>query len=465
MEETLNNCRSFSQVVNEWSDSVNKCNTVEAELYKKYEVKRGLRDISGRGVLAGLTRIGEVHSYVLDEGEMVPVPGRLSYRGVNIIDLVNGFRKDGRFGFEETCYLLLFGNLPTGEQLEEFENILTEFRTLPRGFVRDMIMKAPSRDMMNVLARTVLALYSYDESADDISIPNVLRQSLQLITTFPLLAVYGYQAYSHFHGNNSLVIHPPNPELSTAENILHMLRHDSSYTRLEAELLDLALVLHAEHGGGNNSSFTAHVVTSSGADTYSVIAAALGSLKGPRHGGANAKVVQMFECIKNEISDWQDEEEVSGFLDKILKKEAFDNSGLIYGIGHAVYSVSDPRAVVFKQHVEELAKSKGLEKEFALYSLVEKLAPKAISNVSKMYKGVSANVDFYSGFVYSMLGIPQELFTPIFAVSRITGWCAHRMEELVNRGKIIRPAYKCTEQKRAYLELDKRIQVQEKNIP
>ncbi len=446
----------FEQFKDQWSEWVNGCNIVETELYKKWEVKRGLRDISGKGVMAGLTRIGEVHSYVLDEGEMVPVPGRLIYRGIDIIDLVNGFRKDGRFGFEETCYLLLFGNLPGREQLKEFESVLGEFRSLPPGFVRDMIMKSPSKDMMNVLARTVLALYSYDDKADDVSISNVLRQSLQLIANFPLLAVYGYQAYTHYHGNQSLIIHPPLPELGTAENILHMLRPDSCYTRLEAELLDMALVLHAEHGGGNNSSFTAHVVTSSGADTYSVVAAALGSLKGPKHGGANAKVVQMFEYIKQEVTDWEDEEQVSLCLDKILNKKGFDKAGLIYGVGHAVYSVSDPRAVVFKQYVEELAKSKGLEKEFGLYDLVEKLAPEAISRVSKIYKGVSANVDFYSGFVYSMLNIPQELYTPIFAVARIAGWCAHRMEELVNRGKIIRPAYKCTEPMRKYIDLDKR---------
>ncbi|MDG5815572.1 citrate/2-methylcitrate synthase [Chitinispirillales bacterium ANBcel5] len=444
------------QLISKWSELVNESNVVDTELYKKYEVKRGLRDISGKGVLAGLTRIGEVHSYVLDEGEMVPVPGRLIYRGYDIVDLVDGFRSEGRFGFEEATFLLLFGRLPNSSELKDFEGVLGEYRRLPPGFVRDMIMKAPSRDMMNVLARTVLALYSYDPDPDDISIANVVRQSIQLIATFPLLAVYGYQAYSHFHGNSSLIIHSPDPALGTAENILHMLRPDNNYTRLEAELLDMSLVLHAEHGGGNNSTFTAHVVTSSGSDTYSVIAAALGSLKGPRHGGANKKVVQMFNCMKEEIADWEDEDLVFDYLGKILTKQAFDRSGLIYGIGHAVYSVSDPRALVFKKYVEKLAESKGLEKEFQLYNLVERLAPKAIGKVRKMYKGVSANVDFYSGFVYQMLGIPEELYTPLFAVARITGWCSHRMEEIVNQGKIIRPAYKSTEPRRKYLGLQSR---------
>lgn len=444
------------EIIEKWSQYARECNLVDPELYKKYEVKRGLRDINGKGVLAGLTRIGEVHSYIIDENEMIPVPGRLIYRGMDIEDLVNGFLKDKHYGFEETCYLLLFGDLPTKDQLNEFNAVLSSYRKLPEDFVRDMIMKAPSKDMMNVLARSVLALYSFDDKADDTSIENVLRQSLEMISYFPLLAVYGYQAYAHYHGNSSLIIHSPLPELSTAENILHMLRADNKYSELEAKLLDLSLVLHAEHGGGNNSSFTTHVVTSSGTDTYSTIAAALGSLKGPRHGGANIKVIQMFEDIKSNLKNWEDEDEVREYLKKLLNKEAFDKSGLIYGIGHAVYSISDPRAVIFKGYVESLAKEKGLDKEFELYDRVERLAPEVIGEIRKMYKGVSANVDFYSGFVYNMLGIPQELYTPIFAVSRIVGWCAHRIEELVNAGKITRPAYKSVAPRREYIPIDKR---------
>ncbi len=440
----------------DWSQIVKECNLVDTELYKKYDVKRGLRDISGRGVMAGLTRIGEVHSYVIDEGEMIPVAGRLIYRGIDIEDLVSGFLKEERFGFEETCYLLLFGDLPTREKLLDFEKVLSAYRKLPDDFVRDMIMKAPSKDMMNVIARSVLALYSFDDNPDDNSIPNVLRQGLEMIAYFPLLAVYGYQAYAHYHGNGSLFIHSPKPELSTAENILHMLRPDNSYTKLEARLLDLALVLHAEHGGGNNSTYTTHVVTSTGTDTYSTIAAAMGSLKGPRHGGANIKVVQMFEDIKSNIQNWEDEEEVAKYMEMLLTKQAFDKSGLIYGIGHAVYSVSDPRALIFKGYVESLAREKGLEKEFELYDRVERLAPEVIVRMRKMYKGVSANVDFYSGFVYKMLGIPEELFTPLFAIARISGWAAHRIEEIVNDGKITRPAYKCVEPRREYKTFDER---------
>lgn len=433
-----------------------KCSVINPELYTKYDVKRGLRDISGRGVLAGLTEIGEVHSYIIDENEMIPCPGKLYYRGYDIEDIVNGFLKENRFGFEETCYLLLFGDLPDSEELREFEKNLSQYRKLPEGFTRDMIMKAPGKDMMNVISRSILTLYSFDDNADDTSIANVLRQCLQMIAYFPLLAVYGYQAFTHYHGNNSLFIHGPRTDLSTAENILHMLRPDSRYTELEATLLDLALVLHAEHGGGNNSTFTTHVVTSSGTDTYSAIAAALGSLKGPRHGGANVKVVQMFEDIKKNVRDWDDDEEIAQYLDKILGKNAFDRSGLIYGMGHAVYSLSDPRAEIFKGHVEELALHKGMEDEFKLYSKIEKLAPEVIARSRKIYKGVSANIDFYSGFVYRMLGIPTELFTPIFAIARIAGWSAHRIEEIVNNGKIIRPAYKSITPRRDYIEIEER---------
>ena len=429
---------------------------IDSELFTKYEVKRGLRDLNGKGVLAGLTNISDVRATEMVNGVSVPAHGKLIYRGYDVKDLVSGFTKENRFGFEEITYLLLFDKLPTKEELAGFETLLSQYRTLPTSFVRDIIMKAPSKDMMNTLARSVLTLYSYDDRADDTSIPNVLRQCLQLISLFPLLSIYGYQAYSHYHDGNSLFIHQPQPELSTAENILHILRPDSSYTPLEAKILDIALVLHMEHGGGNNSSFTTHVVTSSLTDTYSTIAAAIGSLKGPRHGGANIKVVQMFEEIKSEINDWTDEEEVGVYLKKLLHKEAFDHAGLIYGVGHAIYSKSDPRAVVFKSFVEKLSEEKGLHKEFALYSLVEKLAPKIIEEERQMYKGVSVNVDFYSGFVYSMLGLPIELYTPIFAIARITGWSAHRLEELANNGKIIRPAYKPIGEERNYIDMNTR---------
>lgn len=429
---------------------------IDSELYTRYDVKRGLRDINGKGVLAGLTHISDVRATEIKDGVSVPAHGKLFYRGYNVQDLINGFTKDDRFGFEETAYLLLFGELPNSTELAEFRKLLGSYRSLPTSFVRDIIMKAPSKDMMNTLARSVLTLYSYDDRADDTSLPNVLRQCMQLISLFPMLSIYGYQAYSHYHDGNSLFIHQPIPELSTAENILHILRPDSSYTPLEAKILDIALVLHMEHGGGNNSSFTTHVVTSSLTDTYSTIAAAIGSLKGPRHGGANIKVVKMFEEMKREIHDWEDEEEVSCYLRKLLHKEAFDHAGLIYGVGHAIYSKSDPRAVAFKSFVQKLSEEKGLQKEFALYSLVEKLAPEVISAERQMYKGVSINVDFYSGFVYHMLGLPMELYTPIFAIARIVGWSAHRLEELANNGKIIRPAYKPVGEDKEYVDLSNR---------
>ena len=429
---------------------------IDSELYTRYDVKRGLRDINGKGVLAGLTHISDVRATEIKDGVSVPAHGKLFYRGYNVQDLINGFTKDDRFGFEETAYLLLFGELPNSTELAEFRKLLGSYRSLPASFVRDIIMKAPSKDMMNTLARSVLTLYSYDDRADDTSLPNVLRQCMQLISLFPMLSIYGYQAYSHYHDGNSLFIHQPIPELSTAENILHILRPDSSYTPLEAKILDIALVLHMEHGGGNNSSFTTHVVTSSLTDTYSTIAAAIGSLKGPRHGGANIKVVKMFEEMKREIHDWEDEEEVSCYLKKLLHKEAFDHAGLIYGVGHAIYSKSDPRAVAFKSFVQKLSEEKGLQKEFALYSLVEKLAPEVISAERQMYKGVSINVDFYSGFVYHMLGLPMELYTPSLAIARIVGWSAHRLEELANNGKIIRPAYKPVGEDREYVDLSNR---------
>lgn len=429
---------------------------IDTELFTKYDVKRGLRDLNGKGVLAGLTNISDVRAKAIIDGVEVPTHGRLFYRGYDVKDLVAGFTKDNRFGFEEVTYLLLFDKLPDEKELADFRALLSKYRSLPTSFVRDIIMKAPSSDMMNTLARSVLTLYSYDDRADDVSLPNVLRQCLQLISLFPLLSIYGYQAYCHYHDGKSLFIHQPDPNLSTAENILHILRPDSSYTPLEAKLLDIALVLHMEHGGGNNSSFTTHVVTSSLTDTYSVIAAAIGSLKGPRHGGANIKVVQMFDEMKQEVKDWTDEDEVSNYLRRLLHKEAFDHAGLIYGVGHAIYSKSDPRAVILKSFVEKLSVEKGLEKEFALYSLVEKLAPSVIADERQMYKGVSINVDFYSGFVYHMLGLPLELYTPIFAIARISGWSAHRMEELANNGKIIRPAYKPIGEDRTYIDMNDR---------
>ena len=398
------NSNSFSEITPDiltLSKYVTTANQIDPELYTKLDVKRGLRDINGKGVLAGLTEISEVQSKKEVDGVSVPCNGQLFYRGINIQDIVKGFMTEKRFGYEETAYLLLFGKLPNPSELRDFKNLLATYRTLPTSFVRDIIMKAPSQDMMNTLARSVLTLYSYDDRADDISIPNVLRQSLQLISLFPMLSVYGYQAYRHYHDGQSLYIHSPKPELSTAENILHILRPDSSYTELEAKLLDLALVLHMEHGGGNNSSFPTHVVTSSATDTYSVIAASLGSLKGPRHGGANIKVVKMIEDMKQTVKDWNDEDEVKQYLRRLLNKEAFDHAGLIYGMGHAVYSLSDPRANIFKSFVEQLASAKNRVDEFKLYSMVERLAPIVIGEERRIYKGVSANVDFYSGFVYS----------------------------------------------------------------
>ena len=429
---------------------------IDPALYTKYDVKRGLRDLQGKGVLTGLTEISEICATKMVDGKEVPCEGRLYYRGYDVRQLVRGFLEDDRYGFEETVYLLLFGELPEQKQLADFTRILGQYRTLPVNFVTDIILKAPSPDMMNTLSRSVLTLYSYDERANDISIPNVLRQCLELIALFPVLSVYGYQAYSHYHRGKSLFIHKPNPELSTAENILHLLRPDGEYTQLEARILDLALVLQAEHGGGNNSTFTTHVVTSSGTDTYSVIASSLGSLKGPRHGGANIKVVEMFDHLKENISDWTDEDEIREYLKRMLEGEVFDHTGLIYGMGHAVYSLSDPRADIFKRFVKELSEAKGYSKEYALYEKIEKIGPEVICEKRKIYKGVSANVDFYSGFVYRMLGLPEELFTPIFAIARIAGWSAHRIEELANAGKIIRPAYKAIAEHRDYTPMRSR---------
>jgi len=451
-----NNISEITETILDLSKLCISSGQIDPDLYTKFDVKRGLRDINGKGVLAGLTDIAEVKAYTIEDHELVPCEGKLYYRGIDVENIVNGFIDDDRFGFEEVTYLLLFGKLPTKRELIDFTTLLANYRTLPTSFVRDIIMKAPSQDMMNTLARSVLTLYSYDDYADDNSVPNVLRQCLQLISLFPLLSVYGYQAYRHYHNGDSLFIHAPQAELSTAENILYTLRPDSKYTPFEAKILDIALVLHAEHGGGNNSTFTTHVVTSTGTDTYSAIAASLGSLKGPRHGGANIKVIRMIEDMKVNVKDWSDEEEISRYLAALLNKEAFDKAGLIYGIGHAVYSLSDPRANIFKGYVERLAKEKGREDEFVLYSLVEKLAPEVIAKERQMYKGVSANVDFYSGFVYSMLDLPLELYTPIFAIARISGWSAHRLEELINNGKIIRPAYKSIAGHRLYQPLNER---------
>ena len=424
--------------------------TIDPTLYTKYDVKRGLRDLNGNGVLTGLTGISEIRSSKIVDGKSVPAEGQLFYRGYNIEDLVRSMPADHSFGFEMTAYLLLFGELPTKEQLRLFIDQLSFYRTLPTGFVRDIIMKAPSNDMMNTLARSVLTMYSYDETPDDVSIPNVLRQCIQLIAIFPLLSVYGYQAYRHYNDGRSLYIHQPKPELTTAENILRILRSDKKFTPLEAKVLDIALMLHAEHGGGNNSTFTTHVVTSSGTDTYSAIAAALGSLKGPKHGGANIKVVRMFEDMKQVVKDWADEDEIRDYLTRLLDKEAFDKAGLIYGMGHAVYSISDPRAKIMESFAAGLSSEKGREDEYGLYMRVARLAPEVIGEKRRIYKGVSANVDFYSGFIYSMLDLPIELYTPIFACARIAGWSAHRIEELINAGKIIRPAYKAIQPEREF---------------
>ena len=436
------NCENLDKKFDELVEFSKRSGKIDLSLYTEYDVKRGLRDSSGQGVLTGLTEISDVLAFDVDEnGEKYPVDGSLYYQGYNVRDLIHG-TDARRFGFEEVIYLLLFGELPTQTQLDEFNEILSYYRELPDTFVRDVVMKATSKNMMNTLQKCVLTLYSYDDNPDDISIPNVLRQSLSLIAKLPLIAVYGYHAYRHYHENENLFIRNPKPELSMAENILQMLHPDGAYTELEAKVLDVALILHADHGGGNNSTFTTHVVSSSGTDTYSAIAASLSSLKGPKHGGANLKVMEMFEDIKANVSDWEDEEELRSYLMKMLDKKAFDNSGLIYGMGHAVYTLSDPRCVILKQYAKKLSVEKREEREFALYERVERIAGDCIARRRRLLKPVCANVNFYSGFVYAMLGLPRELYTPIFAISRIAGWSAHRIEELVNEGKIIRPAYK-----------------------
>ncbi len=431
-------------------------NKIRSENYARYDVKKGLRNSNGTGVLVGLTEIGEVHGYIIDEGEKIPVEGRLTYRGINVNDLVNGFQSEDRHGFEEVCYLLLFGELPNQEQLENFSDVVGQYRILPEGFLRDMILKAPSKNIMNKLARSVLASYSYDPNPDDTRLKNVLRQSIELIGRFPTMAAYGYQAMAHYHKNESMFIHKPNPKLGTAENFLLMIRQDGKYTKTEADILDLSLVLHAEHGGGNNSAFTTRVVSSSGTDTYSAIAAAVGSLKGPRHGGANIKVMEMMKNIKDNVSDWKDLNEIEWYLEKILAREAFDKSGLIYGLGHAIYTLSDPRAELLKKKAFELAEEKNKVGEYNLYLAIEELAPKVFARVKKSNKNLCINVDFYSGFVYSMLNIPLELCTPLFAIARVPGWCAHRIEELVTVRTIMRPAYKSVVNHKEYIPLRER---------
>lgn len=429
---------------------------IEPELYLQYDVMRGLRDLKGNGVLTGLTEISEINGSCIVDGVKQPCEGSLFYRGYNIYDLINGTMAQKHFGFEEAIYLLLFGELPNCSELEKFRALLSNMMKLPGSFVRDVVMKAANPDIMNNIAKSILTLFSYDEKANDISLNNVLKQCLHLISVFPMLSVYGYHAYNYYKNAGSMIIKAPKPEYSIAENVLYLLRPDGNFTNLEARVLDACLMLHAEHGGGNNSTFTMHVVTSSGTDTYSAVAASLCSLKGPKHGGANVKVVSMFDDLKKNVTNWENEEEIRCYLNRILEKQAFDKSGLIYGMGHAVYSLSDPRAIVLKGLTEKLSVEKGIKEEFDLYSRVERLASECICNKRKIYKGVCANVDFYSGFAYRMLGIPDELFTPIFALSRISGWSAHRLEELLNGNKIIRPAYKSVSTRKEYKSIKER---------
>lgn len=443
----------YEKILDELVGYCNDSGSIDQNLYVTYDVKRGLRDSNGKGVLTGLTEISDVVAFDVKDGERVPADGNLYIQGYNVEDLERGFH-GSKFGFEETVYLLLFGELPTRSQFNSFIELMETFRELPRKFARDVILKAPSKNMMNVLQRCVLTLYSYDACPDDISIRNVLRQSMELIAQFPLIAAYGYQGYKHYYQDKSLIIHNPKPGLSTAENFLRLIRADKKYTELEAQVLDICLVLHAEHGGGNNSTFTTHVISSTGTDTYSTVAGSLGSLKGPKHGGANLKVQQMMDDLKVHVTDWSDENALREYLQGLLDKKGFDHSGLIYGMGHAVYTKSDPRARILKRYAEKLAEEKGMQEEFKLYTDIERISMELLA--TKRNTVISANVDFYSGFVYRMLNIPIELFTPIFAIARIAGWSAHRMEELVNAGKIIRPAYKYVGTHKTYLDMDDR---------
>lgn len=454
-EEVIKNRILTESVLDKFSKVAEKNNVIEPEFYKKYDVKRGLRNENGTGVLVGLTEIGNVHGYMTNNGEKVPDEGKLTYRGIDVMDIVDGFQKDNRFGFEEVCYLLLFGELPSKAELEEFQGIVAECRTLPDGFTEDMILKFPSNNIMNKLQRAILAAYSFDNNPDDTSVKNILKQSIELIARIPTMIAYGYQAKAHYHDNQSLFLHAPRPELGTAENILHMIRPSNEYSKTEAEVLDLALVIHAEHGGGNNSAFATHVVSSTGTDTYSAIAAAVGSLKGPKHGGANIKVIDMINDIKKNVSDWNNQEEIKNYLIKILNKEAFDGSGLIYGMGHAIYTLSDPRAVLLKAKALDLAKEKGRLEEFNFYRDIENISIQLFKEL-RGNNAISANVDFYSGFVYDMLNIPCELFTPLFAAARVPGWCSHRIEQVASEPKIIRPAYKNVRDVQDYIPLTER---------
>jgi citrate synthase len=450
------NEQTRTELIRELAGNSAAKNRIDPALYERYSVKRGLRNEDGTGVLVGLTEVGEVFSYIMDDNDRVPVEGRLFYRGIEITELANGFYQAKRFGFEETAYLLLFGELPTAEQLQAFEELLASYRQVPPGFTEDMILKAPSPDIMNKLARTVLALYPYDADPECQAVDNVLRQCIQLIAQFPVLISYGYMAKRHYVDKKSLYLHAPDIRLNTAQNILAMIRPDGQYTELEARILDLTLVLHAEHGGGNNSTFVTHAVSSSGSDTYSVIAAAIGSLKGPQHGGASGKAFDMMQDLAVEVKNWRNEMEIASYLTRILKRDAFDRSGLIYGIGHAVYTLSDPRTKLLRDYARSLAYETGNEDRYELYLLTERLAPEVFRAIKKSDKIVCANVDFYSGFVYQMLGIPPELYTPIFAAARIAGWSAHRIEELVSGGRIIRPAYKCVQKRRHYTAIEYR---------
>jgi len=435
--------------------------SIDSDLYNKYSVKRGLRNSNGSGVLVGLTKVGDVHGYLLDEGEKIADDGVLRYRGINVNDIVEGCELDDRFGFEEVVYLLLFGSLPTESALDEFTKYLGTKRNLPANFTEDMILKAPSGDIMNKLARCVLASYSYDNNPDEVSVENVLRQSFELIARFPAMIAHAYQAKSHYYDGNSLILHAPKEDLSTAENFLYMMRPNNEFTKTEAHLLDLALMLHAEHGGGNNSTFTTHVLSSSGTDTYSAIAAAIGSLKGPKHGGANAKVMGMIDDFKANITDITDEKQIREHIIKLYRKESYDHSGLVYGIGHAIYTKSDPRAVLLRKNAGILAKEKGMEDELHMYDLIAKNSIELFNEITGKQKDLAINVDFYSGFVYRMLNIPQEVYTPIFAMSRIAGWCAHRLEEIMVSDKIIRPAYKNVYKGREYTSIKDRQETEE----
>ena len=445
-----------SKEIHKLAELCKENNHIEPELYDRYQVKKGLREPSGKGVLTGLTEISTVNGSKMIDGVLTPIDGQLRYRGIDINDLVNGFSNNHRFGFEETIYLLLFGALPDPTELENFNKLLGFNRRLPNDFIEDVILKSPNKDVMNAMSQAVLAMNAYDKRSDDLDIQNVLRQSISLIATLPMIAAYSYLSYRHYLQRRGLYIHNPKPELSTAENLLRMLRQDKKFDEIEAKLLDIALVLHAEHGGGNNSTFTTHVVTSSGTDTYSSVAASLCSLKGPKHGGANIKVIKMFEDIKANVSDWYDDDEIKDYLTKIVNKEVFDKTGLIYGMGHAVYSLSDPRAVILKKYTMQLAEHKGRESEAHLYKAVEKLAPIVIGEHRKIYKGICTNIDFYSGFAYDMLNIPQEFITPLFAIGRIAGWSAHRIEELTCADKIIRPAYMSVAENSEYIPINER---------